>query len=169
MKAVALEGFTGAQFQSGTSFVLSLPKLSPKYGLFFLSPSSLFSSKTYHLSPKLNDHPVVHSTLILELLQAVLHSSFRNHLPHVFMGSLSLPLPLLAPLLFPTSLYLPTCTSWLASHFLWMKTIKMRTLPYKVFYLAVYPQVKCLPCSRCSIDKHVKWMNNGGIETTVPV
>lgn len=74
------------------------------------------------------------------------------------------------PLSFSTPcLYLPTCTSWLASHLPWMKTIKMRTLPSKVFYLAVYPQVKCLACSRCSVDKHVKWMNNGGIEIDVPV
>lgn len=84
-------------------------------------------------------------------------------------GNSQSPSPAPCPSPFPTSLSLPTCTSWLASHFLWMKTIKMRTLPYKVFSLAVYPQVKCVACSRCSIDKHVKWMNNGGIEIDVPV
>ena len=98
------DDFTGARFQSGTSFVHSIPKLSPKYDLLSFSPSSLFSSKTHHLSPELSDHPVVHSTLILELFQVVLHSSFRNHVTHVSVVSLSLPLPLLVPLLLPLPL-----------------------------------------------------------------
>lgn len=165
MKAVALDGFTGAWFQSGTSFVLFCNSLTNMASSFYLHHH--YSHPRQRLSPELNDLPVVHSTVILELFQAVLHSSFRNHLPHVSMGSQSPSRSL--PLSFSTPcLYLPTCT-WLASHFLWMMTIKMRTLPSKVFYLAVYPQVKCLACSRCSVDKHVKWMNNGGIEIDVPV
>lgn len=118
------------------------------------------------LSPELNDHTVVHlhrNSWTFPSCLSTVHSGITYH---VSMGSLRLPSRSLPSFSTPC-LYLPTCTL-ITSHLPWMKTTTRTCLP-RCSYLAVYPQVKCLACSRCSVDKHVKWMNNGGIEIDVPV
>lgn len=100
--------------------------------------------------------------------QAVFHSSFQNHLPPVSMGSTPSPSRSL-PLSFSTpSLYLPTCTSWLASHFTLDEDHQDENFAKGVLLSSISPGK--MPGMRwCSVDKHVKWMNNGGIEIDVPV
>lgn len=147
MKAVALDGFTGAWFQSGTSFCLSPVTVLKCSSSFYLHhhrshqrhiPSHLNWMTTQWFIPP----------WILELFQAVFHSSFRNHLPPVSMGSLRLPLA--RTLSFSTPcLYLPTLYFLISISLPWMKTIKMRTA-FQGVLLSSISQVKCLACSRCS-------------------